>query len=154
MFSASSSGDDEGDVLFSTSVDEKGFLFHIVDGVDDSGEPGREKSFGGVLGEEGEFLLNFEVGIDEAKSVSDCFDFESADLSVEGGELSVDVGDADFVEVDECDFCDTGAGKCFGGPRADASDSDDGEVSGADTVEGFLPVEAGNSGEAVEVVLW
>jgi hypothetical protein len=63
-------------------------------------------------------------------------------------DLSVDVGDADLVEVDQRDASDTGSGERLGRPRAHAPDPDDHHMGAEETGETGAAIQSGDTAEA------
>jgi hypothetical protein len=64
-------------------------------------------------------------------------------------ELTIDIGDANLVKVDEGDSANGGADERFDCPGADAAESNDRDVAFAESFECFGAIKAGDSTEAV-----
>lgn len=153
-FSARSPGDDERDPAVATGGDEKGLFFDGIDCVNDHIEAGREESVGRVFGEKGEALVDDDLRIDEAHSLPERGDLETAHGSVESGELAIDIRNTDFVEIDEGDFPDPASGESFGAPGSDAAYSDHRNVGSPEFRQSRGSVEAGDAGKPVEIIRW
>jgi len=67
--------------------------------------------------------------------------------------LSIDVGDAEIIEVDEGELADPAARKRFRSPGTHSADSDDGHVGPAKPPKGTFAIESGDSGKALERVV-
>ena len=96
--------------------DEQGFVARVVDGVDDGVEAGVEDFGGGFFVKEAGDDLDFASWVDGECALGHGFGFLAADLAIHGVELAIHVGDADFVQIDECDVADAGSGEGFHGP--------------------------------------
>ena len=107
----------------------------VVNGIDDGIEAWFEDAVGGLGVEKAWFDVDGCLGMDGADALGHGIGFLSADLPVHGVELAVDVGEADFVEIDEGEVADAGAGESFDGPGADAANPDDGDVCGEEALE-------------------
>ena len=99
-----------------TFGEEKRFVSDVVDRVEDGSERNGEE-FGSVLGSE-EFFDGGDAtfGVDAEDAFAKDFNFGFADFGGKGGELPVDVADANFVEIDEGERTDTAAGEGFEEP--------------------------------------
>ena len=98
--------------------------------------------------------MNDDLRIDEAETFRHGRDFMTSDLTIEGGELTIDVGDANLVEIDECDDPDAAAGESLGGPRTYSADADDRDVRLSQSREGRRAIKTGDSGKAVKIIGW
>jgi len=78
--------------------------------------------------------------------------FRCADIAAECRKLAIDIGDANFIEIDEGEFADAGAGEGFGCPRAYPADSNDAYVSGAQALKAARGIKPGNATEACRVI--
>lgn len=146
--SAGAAGDDDGDVAIAAGGDEVAFMGGAVDGVDDEVGIGLENGVGGFGGIENGVGENFAIGVDGADAMCEDVDFGFAEVGGEGGELAIDVGDADFVEIDEGKFAQAGSGEGFDGPGADAADADDADVTAAEFIEAGFGIEPGDATES------
>ncbi len=143
---------DEGDAAVAAEGDEAAFVADAVDAVDDVVEGLVEDVVGGGGGEELLDGMDGGGGVDDANTVGEGFGFGLSDGGVEGVDLAVDVGDADFVEVHEGEAAEAGAGEGFDAPGTDAAEADDAHVGVAQACECGAAVEAGDAAEALVVV--
>ena len=94
-----------------TTGKEKAFGEGLVDGVDDVIKPLVE-NFGSIaLAEKSFETSDLAVWIDRFDAACHGGSFLSANFTIHCVELAVDVGDADFIEVDHGDATNAGAGK-------------------------------------------
>lgn len=105
-FSSGTSAGYYGDVASGAIGDEECFLHHEVDGVDDEVVAGGEEAVGGFFVEERLFADDVAFWVNESDAFCHGVCLLFADFSIHGVELAVDVGDADFIEVDHGDFAD------------------------------------------------
>jgi hypothetical protein len=63
--------------------------------------------------------------------------------------LPIHIRDANFVEINQCDFPDSASGKCLCGPRTYSTDTDHSDVSGSQFTQFLLSIESGEAGKAI-----
>lgn len=97
----------------------------VVDGVQHVIGLWNKQLFGIFPGEKGLDRIDLCGGIDVAQSLRHDFDLGSANCAGKGMDLPVDVGQADVVEIDQCDMADTGPSQRFSGVAADPADAAD-----------------------------
>src|SRR5688500_13607943 len=68
--------------------------------------------------------------------------FCSSDGSRKGGKLPVNIADAHFVHIDQCECANPGSGECFDSPGADTTYSNDTHMRPTKPFRSGLAVEA------------
>ena len=112
------------------------------------------KDFTGVpFGEKGMEDPHIASRVDGPRPVRHGIRLLAADLAIHGMELAVDVGEADLIQVHQCQVADAGASQRLHRPRADATDADHGDPGFQETLQRRLPIEPGNAAEPV-VGIW
>ena len=95
------------------------------------------KQLGRGLGvEKGGDRDDFGVGVDVAQEPGGGIDLGLAEGGVEGKGVAVEVGRADFVEIDEDQVADGGAGEGFGGGGADGAEAGDDDAGAGQARQG------------------
>ena len=96
-----------------------------------------DEQLGRRLGsEEGGNGNDVGVGVDVAQEAGGGFGLGLAEGGVEGEGMAVEIGRADFVEIDEDQVADGGAGEGFGGSGADGAEAGDDDAGAGQTREG------------------
>ena len=118
--------------------EEFGFRKQGVDGVHKNVAGVRgEEIWGGVgIDEEGKGG-DRRVGVDIAEKACGRFCLGAAEGGLERERMAVEVGKADFVEVDQNEAADGGPGKGFGGCRADGAQAGDDDAGAGETSDGI-----------------
>ena len=94
-----------------TLGNEQRFMAGVVDGVDHCVESGVEDLGGGLFIKKLRDDHHFAFGMDGDCTVCHGLGLLAPDLAVHRVELAIDVGDANFVEIDHRDVADAGAGQ-------------------------------------------
>ncbi len=115
-------GEDVGDAGGARGEQEFGLGQERINGVDQyiAGVVGEKVGRGVGVEEEGEGG-DLGVGVDVAEEAGGGIGFGFSDCGVEGKRVAVQIGGAEFVEVNENEVADGGAGEGFGGGGADGA---------------------------------
>ena len=154
LLSPRSARDDEREAAIPAGGDEERFQPRIINAVDDAIIAGSEEPVYGCFGKKGYLFVDNDVGVDEAQALGHSGHLGTSDMAVEGGELTVHVGHAYFVEIDQGQSTHAASSECFRRPRTDPADSDDCDVGVAQLRQGCGSIEPGDAGETVKIVGW
>lgn len=146
-FAAGAAAGDDGNFPGMAAGEEEDFGRNDVDGIHDGVVGLFEESVCISLGEEFTDLPDFGGRVDGAEAFCHDRHFGSSKIFRGGVDLSVGVGDAEVVEVDEGEVADARAGEGLGGPGPDAADAYDRDASFVDPFGGGLAVEATDASE-------
>lgn len=134
--SGGAEGGDDGDFSFAASCEKLAFVSDEVDGIDDAVEGRGEELVDRFRITADGAGFDFSGWVDVADAGGHHFGFCKADGRVEGGELAVDVGEADLIEVDQFEMADAASGERFGSKTSDAAEAYDEDVGGLESFEG------------------
>jgi hypothetical protein len=97
------------------------------------------KQFIGVISTE-KILYRFDldIRIDRSTTLRHHLHFRPADSLVKGVDLSIDIGQADVIEINQCQAADTGSGQSLSGIAADSTDTEYGNRSLFETFQAVL----------------
>jgi hypothetical protein len=132
--------------------DEQALHAHAVDRIDDKIEWTRQQLIRRSLRKELDDWRNAARGIDGGDALRQHRGFGPADLSIHGGKLPVDVGDAHVVEVNQGERPDPTARQPLDGPRSDAAETHDAHMSRRDARQAFATEQPTHATKAVEII--
>jgi hypothetical protein len=128
--------------------DEQGLVTEGIDGVDDEVVSLIEDLCGGGFVEKCGNHFDLSAGMDGARALGHRVGFLATDLAVHRVELAIDVGDADFVEIDERQVANAGSGERFDRPRSHSADADHGDTGSQKPVERRLAIKPSDAAKA------
>ena len=130
-------GEDVGDAGGLGGEEQFGFREQGVDGVDEdvAGVLGEEAGRGIGVDEEGKGG-DGRAGVDVAQEAGGRFGLWQAEGGMEGERMAVEVGRADFVEVDQEQVANGGTGERFGGGGADGAHAGDDDAGACQPGDG------------------
>ena len=129
-------------------IGHAGLGSHLITGIDD-GVHAWGQQLGPIVVLD-KFLngMNLAVRVECMNAVSHGENFGLANGGVFGLYLSVDVGFANVVQVNECQLANATARQCLGRPGPHATDTDHSHMGAADTVRASLAVQASQAAKA------
>ncbi|MNI64461.1 hypothetical protein D3C73_1199050 [compost metagenome] len=102
-----------------------------------------------VGGDEVIHLDHLAVGVDGADALGHDFCLEAADRALHGVDLTIGVGDADVIHVDQGDLVDAGTGQRLGRPGANPAYSHHADLGLAEGAKCTLTIKTGNAPESL-----
>lgn len=141
-------GEDEWNLRLLRGEEEVGLGIEGVDGVDENVAGMVGEQLGRGLGVEKEGAGD-DVGgrVDVAQKAGADVGLGLAERRMEGEGMAVEIGGADFVEIDEDEVADGGAGEGFGGGGADGAEAGDDDAGAGEAGQGGGSEEEFEAGE-------
>ncbi|MNR49187.1 hypothetical protein D3C85_1685270 [compost metagenome] len=102
-----------------------------------------------VGGDEVIHLDHLAIGVDGTNALGHDFCLEAADRALHGVDLTIGVGDADVIHVDQGDLVDAGTGQRLGCPGADPADPHHADLGLAEGTKSALTIKTGNAPESL-----
>jgi len=150
---ARSAAGDDGDVFFAAGGKEVALWADGVDGVDNDVRVCREEFLRVFFGVEGLPDLAMCAGVDRGDAGCEGSSFRLTDGLGSGVNLTVDIGEAEVVEIDKGEMAHPGASEGFDGPRTDSAQADDHDMAAGEFLQGRESVESRDSAEAIAKVI-
>ena len=119
---------DDRDPGFATFGNEQAFVCQAIDGIDDKIIASAEKRVGVGGSEEFHRRVRLALRIDAADSLGHDFDFGAAYVCRDCMKLTINIADADVVEINERETTHATARERFDRPRADAANPNDADM--------------------------
>ena len=129
--------------------DEQRFVAREVDRIDHRVEAGIENVRGGFFIEKLRDDPDFTDWMNGARAIRHGLGFQAADLPVHRMQLAVHIGDTDFIQIDERQLADAGAGERLHRPRANSAHANDRDPRDQETIQRRLTIQPGNAAKAM-----
>ncbi len=145
----SAAADDSVGFPAMTFSDQQRLMLSVVDRVDDGIEACIQNAAGRFFVEKFRDDLHVALGVNRQGALGHRFGFLATYLPVHGVELTIDIGNADFIQIHEGQMTDARAGERLDSPRADTADADDGDPCFQKAIQRRLTIKPRNPAEAV-----
>ena len=140
---------DQRDAFVAATHNQQALVFDRVDGVHDEVKPATQDVIGGRRGEELAERLDLAVRVHGLDPRGHRADLGLAHHAIDGVDLTVCVGDADVVHIDEGQSTDARARQGLRGPRAHAADADDADMGVREALKARVAHQAANPAKPV-----